>query len=630
MKISQKLLIIVVLTVIEVSITVWAALQLANGATLHQLNSLHLKYNAQFSKQVMAAEESGAIDSQALRASLANILDQPLAAKEEIDALKHWIMTRIGTDVAIDLIHKDIDDARRALAALDAYDAGRLPEAALLTALKAGAEQFNANSSAFEGPVTQTVTFMFNTMIPMIVIISLFNICFIAYLSRSISSSISSLIDLLRSKSEDASAVELGRAVSGELQDLMIVAEQRLRRDLMNVETNLELRKLIMERTQSLSAARRQAEASLEAKSRFLANISHEIRTPMNGILGASALILQDSAQDNPQYELNEIIHESASALLNILNDVLDVSKLESGRIRLEHIAFDLQQLLHQSTAIMNTQAREKSLAFSVEAAFEDTFVLGDPTRIRQILTNLLSNAFKFTETGSVTVRATLDPVEDGQVQLTLTVVDTGIGMTEAQLARLFERFTQADDSTTRKYGGTGLGMAISAELAQRMGGTLSAASTPGEGTCFTLELPLARATEAPRASAANDLAYDFTGLRVLLVEDNLINQKIAIRMLEQSGIHVVLAGNGAEALERMSEAFDVVLMDIQMPVMDGLEATRQLRAQGWQTPIIGLSANVFPDDQQQYLAAGMVDFVAKPLDLNLLHRALQAHACAA
>lgn len=630
MKISQKLLVIVSLTVLEVSITIWAAFQISKGASLHKLNFLHLKHNATFQNEVLRTESSVEVPTDDLREAVLAIREQPVQAAALVCGLDRFMMERIGTDQAINLIKKDLLDADNALKAISDYENGEIDYEHLIAAMHRASDKFNRNSSLFEEPVDQTVSFTLKTMIPMILFISLFNIAFISYLSKSISSSIKRLIDLLRRgdlAGENGPLLE--SQVGGELGELMVVAEGRLRSELMNIETNEELRQLIDERTESLESARNEAQASLAAKERFLANMSHEIRTPINGILCAAELVSQDLDPEDPHFEFNSIIHQSANSLLRILNDILDTSKIEAGQVSLETTAFDLASTMEHVAALMRPQAEAKGLCFVLnsDCSRSDQCVKGDPTRLRQILINLIGNALKFTEQGQVSLDAKLVSKGGRNRELRIKVRDTGIGMSEAQVARLFDRFVQADDSTTRKYGGTGLGLALSRDLARLMGGDISVSSSPGEGAEFTLMVPFAicdSPDDAPKEDPGT--SRDYAGSTVLLVEDNKVNQKVASKVLDRMGLEVIVAENGAVALDLVGPSVSLVLMDIQMPVMDGVEATLELRARGCTLPIIALTANVFEEDRKRYVEAGMSGFLAKPIQMPELVSILDRH----
>ena len=384
----------------------------------------------------------------------------------------------------------------------------------------------------------------------------------------------------------------------------------------------------------TITASRDAAEAANRAKSEFLANMSHEIRTPLNGVMGVASALAR-TPLSAPQEEMVGLIGSSARALEAILSDVLDFSRIESGKIELKSEPFDLESCLRSAAALFEPGAVDKGLAFSFEVTrsarggFE-----GDPVRIRQIVSNLLSNAVKFTNHGSVGLMASA--VDEGEAaRLTISVTDSGIGFDREFEARLFERFEQADGSITRRFGGSGLGLAISRSLTEAMGGSLSATSSPGRGSTFTLTLPLARAAVPAPAGGPSASAGDLgRAPRVLLAEDHAVNRRVVELILGSAGVDLTCVENGAEAVEAAASGrFDLILMDMQMPVMDGLTAIRAIRAgeRGGglgRTPIFGLSANALPEHVLATSAAGADGHLTKPISADALF-AVVFEACA-
>jgi signal transduction histidine kinase/CheY-like chemotaxis protein len=374
--------------------------------------------------------------------------------------------------------------------------------------------------------------------------------------------------------------------------------------------------------------AKDKAEEMARVKANFLATMSHEIRTPMNGVLGMLHL-LTGSPLTHEQRDHLETAQSSARALLAIINDILDFSKLEAGQMKLEAADFDLGRLMDEMMALMRGAALDKGLTLRSQVGDGvPRHIVGDPTRLRQVLTNLLGNAIKFTESGGVVVSVEAEP-GGAPTRLRFEVMDTGIGIEPAAAPALFSEFVQADSSITRRFGGTGLGLSICKRLVEMMGGEIGFDSIPGEGTTFHFTLPLAVAATDQTAKTAEVDDPHLPSLAVLVAEDNPVNQKLATALLKRWGQRVTLANNGAEAIAALArQPFDVVLMDVHMPGIDGLEATRRIRAMTGPVaaiPIIAMTADVLDGDALLCLEAGMDDYVSKPVEPARLLAALKA-----
>ena len=563
MKIQRSLHLMNWLFVVSAIVGVLGALEIAKGATLHELNFKHLKYNHIFQEELRAFQVRGGTDVSGLVSAVEDIRAQPVECLKVVGPFERVAMRLLDTYEAIELCKLDVALADEVLANIRAYEDGQIEFENFSQILLEGSRGFHRNSALFEPLVDRTVTYVLWATLIMLTL-------------------------------KGAVIALFGYRLSGAVAD------------------NFNLAQVVAE----------EAERANKLKSAFVANMSHELRTPLNGILAAAGAI-ERTELDATQRELAQMISTSGEMLASLVNDVLDISKIEADQLRLESVPFNIKNTFKPTIELFSLAAKEKGLRviYEVEDGLDED-LLGDPVRLKQVLTNLLSNATKFTRSGYIRVRLGMRNRWSESGQLVISVQDTGVGFDKGQRDQLFERFRQSDASTTRQFGGTGLGLAITGSIVKLMGGEIEAASAPGHGSYFriSIRMKFAQSQEDKLDDAQKEGVTDIrSGLRCLLVEDHPVNRRVAQVILNQVNVDMDVAVDGEEAVAAAGrQDYDFILMDMNMPLMNGIAATEEIRRLekergSARTPIIMLTANALPEHHAQSIEAGADGHISKP-----------------
>ncbi len=579
--VSARLNALIILVILSGFVGVIGATEINKGLNLTRLNFLHIKYERRLADHIIGLK-TGRMSLGIIRDEIVMIRQQPLDCLNMVNPLEKALFNMIGTVHALALCENDVALANQTLQDINNFEAGLIEKTDLIASLESASAKFRENSDTFEPLITRTVTIIYAMAMAVILAMAFLVPLFGFFMSKSVA------------------------------------------RDYQTLQKTQK----------ALKKASRQAEQASKTKSEFLATMSHEIRTPMNGIIGMTSLLSMRQFDQDTNAKL-KVIKQSSESLLSILNDILDLSKVEGGSLELNYQPMSILALGLEIESIWTPICEEKGLDFAfLRPREENLYILADELRVRQILNNFIGNAVKFTENGRIELSVICEMQENRRVKTDFRVSDTGIGIPQNAHTKLFEKFTQADSSVTRKYGGSGLGLAICKKLAELMKGEIGLESTVGIGSCFWFRIVAEKTAaleekEAPAHSEQLQLPED---LRILIAEDNVINRMYFDALLQKYSLDVEFAENGQEAVDAVNNKnFDLVIMDDNMPVMDGVTALKTIRAFNSaksRIPIIMATANAMSGEQERYIRAGATDYVPKPIDPDTLLLAIYK-ACA-